>query len=86
MAPDPVANPEHTFVLTRVLPNGRETTLGTWVEDGTLTNEQLIRQVAVGAARQNRTNNPAWVLRLYGPTNGGAHTDDDMIWNSTIPI
>lgn len=82
--PDPVANPEHTFVLTRQLPNGRETTLATWVEDGTFTNEQLIRQVALEATRQQRTNNPAWFLILYGPTNGGPHTEDDAIWNSTI--
>ena len=82
MAPTPVANPEHTFVLTRVLPNGNEPIQGTWVEDGTFTNEQLVRQLAASAAKQQRTNNPAWVLRLYGPTNGGPHTDDDVIWST----
>lgn len=81
-APDPVSNPEHTFVLTRLLPNGTERTLETWVEDGTFTNEQLIRGIAAEAARQQRTNNPAWVLQLYGPTNGGPHTDDDRIWST----
>lgn len=84
MAPDPVSNPEHTFVLTRELPNGRETTLDTWAEDGTFTSEQLIRQVALEASRQQRTNNPAWNLWLYGPTNGGPHTDDDRIWASFL--
>ena len=81
-APDPVANPEHTFVLTRVLPNGNEITLQTWVEDGTFTNEQLVRDLAASTSTQQRINNPAWVLRLYGPTNGGPHTDDDVIWST----
>ena len=81
-APDPVPNPEHTFVLTRQLPNGTERTLDTFVEDGTFTNEQLIRSIAASAATQQRINNPAWVLYLYGPTNGGPHTDDDRIWST----
>lgn len=82
MAPSPTTNPEHTFVLTRQLPNGRETTLGTWTEDGTFTNEQLIRDIAAQASTQQRINNPAWVLFLYGPTNGGPHTNDDRIWST----
>lgn len=84
MAPDPVPNPEHTFVLTRLLPNGRENTLATLVEDGTFTDEQLVRQATMAAAEQQRVNNPAWVLFLYGPTNGGPHTDDDRIWDSRL--
>jgi len=27
---------------------------------------------------------PAILYKLYGPTNGGAHTDDDLIWRSDI--
>lgn len=85
MAPDPVANPEETFVVTRLLPNGRENTIDTfdW-GDGTLSQEQAVRQVVEEFVREQRTNNPAWVILVYGPTNGGPHTDDDRIWDSRL--
>jgi hypothetical protein len=88
MAPPPgsPADPTRSFCLTRRLPNGTETILGTnTVSDiNVLSEEQAVRAVATEAATQQRTNNPAWRLFLYGPTNGGYWTDDDRVWDSAV--
>lgn len=77
---DPLTN----YVLTRILPNGRETVLGTFQVTSWDSQEQLIRSVAFEAARQNRTNNPSWRLVLYGPIDPPSTfwTDGDRIWTS----
>lgn len=81
---------EDTYRLTRLRSNNTETILGEWTVDDMsaagLTQEQLIRQTAFDAAEQQRTNNPAWHLLLYGPTNGGPYTRDDVIWDSTVNL
>ena len=86
-APDPGdlegVDPYTTFVITRILPNGNEKVLATasvtdWEQ------EQLVRAVAIGAAQQNRTNNPSWRIVIYGPIDPPSTfwTDDDRIWDS----
>lgn len=89
-APDVDASidPYTTFVVTRVLPNGREATLGTaTLEDGA-TSDQVVRQVALTAARQNRTNNPSWRIIIYGPIDPPStwYTNDDRIWDSATDL
>jgi hypothetical protein len=87
MAPDPadIPDPENSYVATRLLPNGREPVLAIQsISDWT--QEQVIRAAAFLAARQNRTNNPAWRIFIYGPSNGGPITDDDRIWDSATDL
>lgn len=85
-APDPVPNPEDTFVVTRILPNQRETTLETFTLTEGWTTSSVIVQTVVQFARTTRINNPAWVIVIYGPTNGGLHTNDDRIWDSRTDL
>ena len=81
----PVTDPESQFWVVRRLPNGQNRELGVFsVTD--VTQEQLIRQTALEAARQNRTNNPSWRILIYGPTNGGPHTEDDIVWDSATDL
>jgi hypothetical protein len=84
-APAPVANPETTYVVTRILPNQNEIILETFMHvDGDFESEQAIRQVTLEFADEERLNNPAWVIVIYGPTDGAAHTNDDRIWDSRV--
>ena len=79
-----------TYRLVRLRPNGQETILAEFtvadMSEAGLTQEQVIREAALQASRQNRTNNPAWRLLLYGPTNGGPYTADDIIWDSAVNL
>lgn len=86
MAPNPVPNPDLTFVVTRILPNGRETTLATYSLEAGFTTDQVIRATVLQFARAERVNNPAWVIVIYGPSNGGPHTNDDRVWDSRTDL
>lgn len=86
MAPNPVANPDRTFVATRILPNQRETTLSTFSLDAGYTTDQVIRETTLQFVRTERVNNPAWVIVVYGPTDGGPHTNDDRVWDSRTDL
>ena len=90
-APDPDdlvgVDPYTTFVITRILPNQREIVLDT----ASITDwdsEQLIRATALGAARQNRTNNPSWRIVIYGPIDPPStfYTNGDRIWDSATDL
>lgn len=92
-APDPAdlagVNPYTTFVVTRILPNQRETILTTYDwQDGTLTAEQVIRQAAFAFVRTTRINNPAWVIVIYGPIDPPStfYTNGDRIWDSRTDL
>lgn len=81
----PGVDPTKTFVVTRVQPNLREPILATATIDET--NPDAIRRTtAQEAARQQRTNNPAWVIVIYGPTDGAFYTNDDRIWDSRTDL
>lgn len=81
----PVTDPESQYWVVRRMPNGSNRELGVFsITDWSQT--QLIREVALQAARQNRTNNPAWRILIYGPTNGGPHTEDDIVWDSATDL
>lgn len=88
-APEPgiTQDPFTNYLLTRVLPNGRETVVGTFEVTSWDSQEQLIRATAFAASRQNRTNNPSWTLVLYGPIDPPSTywTNDDRIWTSAQP-
>lgn len=87
-APEPgiTADPFTNYLLVRVLPNGREVEVATFAVTSWDSQEQLIRATAFQAARQQRTNNPSWVLIMYGPIDPPLTywTDDDRIWTSAL--
>ena len=76
--------PGQTFLVTRQLPNGNELEIGHFVQAADYSNQQAIRDVTYLFVNERKTNNPAWRILLYGPTNGGYWTADDIIWNSTL--
>lgn len=84
MAPQPVSNPERRFVLTR-LSGGVETNVavGALLASNFAT-DATQRATALAGARSNKLSSPGDVFLLYGPSNGGAHTDRDRIWDSRI--
>ncbi len=76
---------EDSFLVVRRLANGNNRELAT-VQITDISQEQIIRETALQAARQNRTNNPAWRILIYGPTNGGPYTEDDIVWDSQTDL
>ena len=76
------ASPETEFLVVRRLPNGNDIVLARFDWTGTSEDDARVRAIALDAARQNRTNNPAWLILIFGPTNGGDWTDDDIVWSS----
>jgi hypothetical protein len=80
--PNTNADPTLNFLVTRILPNGNEIVLDTFAWTGSQADEERIRQLALSFGRLNRTNNPAWHVVVYGPTDGAYWTEDDRVWSS----
>lgn len=79
-------DPTLTFLICRVLPNDNEVMLNTFVmTDPSVAVDDVIRAQMYSYTRGQRLNNPGWRIVVYGPTNGGYWTGDDIIWNSSLP-
>lgn len=85
MPPEPIANPGRRFVVTRI-DNGIETNvIASNLLPPNYTTDQVIRAQHYDNVRTWLEQNPGVHLRIYSPANNGvAHTDDDLIWDSTI--
>ena len=84
MAPEPVNQPERRFVVTR-FDNGVESNVIASTPLGpNYTTDQALRAQFYGNIRDYLAANPGVRFRLYGPTNGGPHTDDDCIWDGAV--
>lgn len=84
MAPEPVQSPERRFVVTRI-DNGVETNvISTTPLPPNYTSDQVVRRQCGDNIRNYLAANPGVILRVYGPTNGGPHTDADCIWDSRV--
>lgn len=84
MAPEAVTNPERRFVLTRV-DGATETNVAVGaLLPNNYTTDQASRTIAMSNARSLRAANPGVVYLLYSPSNGGDHTDNDLIWRSDV--
>ena len=81
-------DPEWTFLVARILPNGNEIVLGTFAYSDSEGNQQAIRTISQEAARQNRTNNPAWRIVIYCPTNSPLewYVNGDRCWDSATDL
>ena len=84
MAPEAVTFPHRRFVLT-------QTVLG--VETNVMVSTPLAnnfptdapeRLVAMKGAFAAKNAQPGVLYKLYSPSNGGAHTDNDLVWRSDI--
>jgi hypothetical protein len=79
-------DPYQTYLVTRQLPNGNELFLEAFTVSADWGNQQAIRAVTLDYVDQQKTNNPAWRILLYGPIDPPLTywTADDIIWNSTL--
>jgi hypothetical protein len=84
MAPEIVTSPERRFVLTQTI-NGVETNvIASTPLSPNYSSDQTVRKEAQQQAWIAKNLNPDILYKLYGPTNGGPHTDDDLIWASSL--
>lgn len=84
MPPTPVTSPDRRFVLTRV-DGGTETNVAiSSLLLNNFTTDAPVRATVYANARTLQQANPTVHYRLYGPSNGGAHTDGDCIWDSAV--
>ena len=84
MPPEPVTSPTRRFVVTRI-DNGVETNvIATTPLPANYTSDQVVRRQCGDNIATYLAANPGVVLRVYGPTNGGDHTDGDCIWDSRV--
>lgn len=83
MAPTPVTSPERRFVATRVDAGVETNIISSTPLPNNYTSDQVIRRQSYDNVVAWLAANPGVHVRVYGPTNGGAHTDGDCIWDST---
>ena len=80
------ATPQTDFTVSRVLPNDNEIVLATY-EYANATRDDVFRTAAQEFGRLNRTNNPAWHIVIYCPTdNPDGYTVDDRCWDSQTDL
>jgi hypothetical protein len=84
MAPESVTFPHRRFVLTQTIGGVETNAIVSTPLANNYTTDQTERLEARAAAFQAKNAQPGVLYKLYGPSNGGAHTDDDLIWRSDI--
>lgn len=84
MAPEAVTFPNRRFVLTQTVGGVETNVFVSTPLANNYTSDQTERLAARAQANQAKVLQPGILYKLYGPTNGGAHTDGDLIWRSDI--
>lgn len=84
MAPEPVSQPDRRFVVTRVDAGVETNVIASTPLPPNYATDQVVRAGTYDNILRYLADNPGVHLRVYGPTNGGAHTNGDCIWDSTI--
>lgn len=84
MAPEAVTFPNRRFVLTQTVGGVETNVFVSTPLANNYTSDQTTRLTARAEANQAKVLQPGVLYKLYGPTNGGAHTDGDLIWRSDI--
>ena len=84
MAPEVVTFPHRRFVLTQTV-GGVETNVMVSTPLATnYTTDRVERATALSGAFAAKNAQPGVLYKLYSPSNGGAHTDGDLVWRSDI--
>jgi len=84
MAPQAVTFPERRFVITQTINNVETNVMQSTPLASGYTSDQTTRYEMLAAAFQAKNAQPGVLYKIYGPTNGGPHTDGDLIWRSDI--
>jgi len=85
VAPQPVSSPTRRFVVTKI-DAGVETNIavGTLLPSGYTTDAPQRSIVFDTTLPAMLAANPGVTIRVYSPSNGGAHVDGDCVWDSRV--
>jgi len=84
MAPQAVTFPERRFVITQTISGVETNVMQSTPLPSNYSSDQTDRYEMHAAAFQAKNAQPGVLYKIYGPTNGGPHTDGDLIWRSDI--
>ena len=85
MAPEPgITFPTRRFVVTQTVAGIETNLIVSTPLPNNYTTDQVERLSALSQAKQAKLQDPNIIYRIYGPTNGGNHTDGDCIWDSRV--
>jgi hypothetical protein len=84
MAPQPVTSPTRRFVVTRFDAGVETNVIATTPLPVNYTSDQVVRAQTYDNIARYLADNPGIRFCVYGPTNGGDHTDGDCIWDSRV--
>lgn len=84
MAPEAVTFPARRFVLTQTVGGVETNVIVSTPLPNNYSTDRLERAAALSEAFAAKNAQPGVLYKLYSPTNGGAHTDGDLIWRSDI--
>jgi hypothetical protein len=84
MAPQPVTFPHRRFVLTQTIGGVETNVMVSTPLPNNYSTDRVERAVALEGAFAAKNAQPGVLYRLYSPSNGGAHTDGDIIWRSDV--
>jgi hypothetical protein len=84
MAPGAVTFPHRRFVLTQTVGGVETNVIVSPPLAANFTTDATERVAALAQANQSKVLTPGVLYKLYSPSNGGAHTDGDLVWRSDI--
>ena len=84
MAPQAVTFPERRFVITQTINDVETNVMQSTPLNPNYNSDQTERYEILASAFQAKNAQPGVLYKIYGPTNGGPHTDGDLIWRSDI--
>lgn len=84
MPPQTVTFPTRRFVLTQTIGGVETNVIVSTPLSPNYSSDQQVRDEIRAQAWLAKNEQPGVLYKLYGPTNGGAHTDGDLIWRSDI--
>lgn len=84
MPPEAVNFPHRRFVLTQTVGGVETNVIMSTPLPNNYSTDAVERLTVRAQANEAKFLQPGILYKLYGPTNGGAHTDGDLIWRSDI--
>jgi hypothetical protein len=82
MAPEAVTFPHRRFVLTQTIAGVETNVIVSTPLANNYPTDAPERAVAMDSSFAAKNAQPGVLYKLYSPSNGGAHTDGDLVWTS----
>ena len=84
MPPEPVTSPERRYVITRIDGGVETNVIASTPLPPNFTDDQVLRSQYLNNISRYMIDNPGVRFRVYSASNGGQHTDDDCIWDTSV--